>query len=148
MARTKSDVNVRGASATSCRVANETDLLLVRQMLRARARQVGLDLADETAVVTAGSELARNILRYANNDGGGGEMQVEIFARDRHQGVRAVFADHGPGISDVARAMQDGYSSSGNLGRGLPGARRLVDDFSIDSAVGKGTRVTIVKWAR
>jgi serine/threonine-protein kinase RsbT len=146
MARATREFKAVDNTTTSCSVSSEVDLLKVRQMLRERSRQVGLGLADETALVTAGSELARNILRYAHE--AGGEMQVELFEQDRHHGLRAVFADRGPGISDIPRAMQDGYSSAGNLGRGLSGARRLVDDFSIDSAVGKGTRVTIVKWAR
>jgi serine/threonine-protein kinase RsbT len=106
---------------------------------------VGLGLVDQTKLVTAGSELARNILKYA---GGSGQMQLELLKVERRQGLRAVFADSGPGIANLSLALTDGYSTSGGLGLGLPGARRLVDDFHIDSTVGKGTTVAIVKWAR
>jgi serine/threonine-protein kinase RsbT len=137
-------VNVDDAVATSCRIANEGDLLRVRQLLREHCRQLGLGLVDQTKIVTAGSELARNILKYA--DPAVGRMVVERIQANLRRGLRAVFADDGPGIPDLPLAMKDGYSSSGSLGLGLPGARRLVDDFQIDSAVGKGTTVTIVKW--
>ena len=130
----------------SCRVTQEADLLRVRQLLRERSRQAGFDLVDETKLITAGSELARNILKYATD--AGGEMQVDLVRRDRHQGLRAVFADTGPGIDNVSLAMTDGFSTDGGRGLGLQGAKRLVDDFSIDSIPGKGTTVTIVKWIR
>jgi serine/threonine-protein kinase RsbT len=131
--------------ASGCAIGGEADLLRVRQLLRERSRQLGLGLVDQTKVITAGSELARNILKYG---GGKGRMEVETLSRDRRQGLRAVFADEGPGIADISQAMADGYSTGGSLGLGLPGARRLVDDFLIDSIVGKGTTVTIVKWTR
>jgi serine/threonine-protein kinase RsbT len=134
-----------GGLASSCPIGGESDLLRVRQVLRERSKQLGLGLVDQTKVITAGSELARNILKYG---GGIGSMQVDTLWNERRQGLRAVFADQGPGIPDIPRAMEDGWSSSGSLGLGLPGARRLVDDFSIDSIVGKGTTVTIVKWTR
>jgi serine/threonine-protein kinase RsbT len=132
-------------AASGCAIGGEADLLRVRQLLRERSREVGLGLVDQTKVITAGSELARNILKYG---GGRGRMDLEILSKDRRNGLRAVFADQGPGIPNIDRAMEDGYSSGGSLGLGLPGARRLVDDFLIDSTVGKGTTVTIVKWTR
>jgi serine/threonine-protein kinase RsbT len=132
--------------AGSCRIASEADLLRVRQILRECSRQLGLGLVDQTKLITAGSELARNILKYAA--GAGGKMHVEVVQGERRPGLRAVFADQGPGISDIELAMKDGYSSSGSMGLGLPGSRRLVDDFHISSAPGGGTTVTIVKWSR
>ena len=131
-------------SEASCPIAGELDLLRVRQLLREYSR--GLGLVDQTKLVTAGSELARNILKYGGPRGG--HMQLEVIEREHKRGVRAVFTDRGPGIADLGLAMQDGYSSSGSLGLGLPGARRLVDEFSIHSAAGEGTAVTIVKWMR
>jgi len=125
-----------------CRIVAEPDLLRVRQLLREYARELGL--VDQTKLVTAGSELARNILKYASP--AGGCMQLDVIEREHRRAVRAVFTDSGPGITDLGLAMKDGYSSSGSLGLGLPGARRLVDEFSISSSVGEGTTVTIVKW--
>jgi serine/threonine-protein kinase RsbT len=127
-------------------INSEADLLRVRQLLRERAREAGFGLVDQTKVVTAGSELARNILKYAGRSGG--QMQLQLVERDRRRGLRATFADLGPGIADLGLAMKDGYSSSGSMGLGLPGAKRLVDDFHIESALGRGTTVTIVKWMR
>jgi serine/threonine-protein kinase RsbT len=121
------------------------DLLRARQLLRERAREIGLGLVEETKLVTAGSELARNILKYARP---GGEMHVDVLPGDPRPGLRAVFQDRGPGISDVGLAMKDGFSTSGSLGLGLPGAKRLVDDFEISSTPGIGTTVTVVKWSR
>ena len=134
------------AQPSGCRITREVDLLRVRQLLRERSHEVGLGLVDETKMVTAGSELARNILKYAGQ--GGGNLRVEVIRQERRRGVRAVFADQGPGIPDLGLALKDGYSSSGSLGLGLPGAKRLVDEFAIDSQVGRGTTVTIVKWQR
>jgi serine/threonine-protein kinase RsbT len=127
-----------------CRIASEQDMLRVRQLLREHSRDLGL--VDQTKLITAGSELARNILKYAGP--GGGRMEVERIELERKRGLRAVFKDDGPGIADLDLAMTDGHSSSGSLGLGLPGARRLVDQFSISSAVGQGTTVTILKWIR
>jgi serine/threonine-protein kinase RsbT len=129
-----------------CRIDGESDLLRVRQILRERARALGFGLVDETKLVTAGSELARNILNYAG--GTGGTLLVEPWQKDRRRGLRAVFADGGPGIPDIALAMKDGFSSGGSMGLGLPGARRLVDEFTLTSTIGQGTTVTIVKWIR
>jgi serine/threonine-protein kinase RsbT len=128
-------------------IADEPDLLRVRTVLRQHAVAAGFGIVDQTKLVTAGSELARNILRYAN--GTQAELRVEmVHANDGRTGLRAIFSDQGPGIEDLDAALGDGYSTGGTLGLGLPGARRLVDEFAIDTAPGAGTRVTIVKWQR
>jgi serine/threonine-protein kinase RsbT len=127
-------------------IATEADLLRVRSVLRAHAEQAGLGLTATTKLVTAGSELARNIIRYAT--GSEGKVLIRQCAGAQGGGVRAVFRDTGPGISDLDTAMQDGFSSAGGLGLGLPGSRRLVDDFHIDSGPGRGTTVAIEQWTR
>jgi serine/threonine-protein kinase RsbT len=131
---------------TSVDITGEADLLRVRTVLRQHAVAVGLCLVDQTKLVTAGSELARNILCYANGAAAG--LHVEMLRSDGRNGLRATFSDRGPGIEDVDAALGDGFSTGGTLGLGLPGARRLVDDFSIDTAPGMGTRVAITKWQR
>jgi serine/threonine-protein kinase RsbT len=125
-------------------IGGESDLLRVRSALRSSAQQAGLGLTATTKLVTAGSELARNILRYAT--GGQGVVSIDGTAAGPRRGVRAVFADQGPGIADLDQVMQDGYSTAGSLGIGLPGSRRLVDEFAIDSAPGHGTTVVISQW--
>ncbi|NMH99506.1 ATP-binding protein [Pseudonocardia acidicola] len=120
------------------------DVVRVRQLVRVRAQAVRLSLVDQTKLVTAASELARNTLIY----GGGGTARVETVTRDGRQGVRATFADEGPGIPDLDLALTDGWTSGSGLGLGLSGARRLVDQFDIETAVGRGTTVTVVKWTR
>ena len=127
-------------------IAAEADLLRVRSALRAEAQDAGLTLTAATKLVTAGSELARNIFRYATH--GQGVATIESTERDGRRGVRATFQDDGPGIEDMEAAMSDGYSTADSLGLGLPGSRRLVDEFSIESDVGKGTTVTITQWGR
>lgn len=124
----------------------EADLVHVRQVLRAEALRAGLGLVDQTKLITAGSELARNILTHATPRSG--NMAVEQVTEGERSGVRATFTDDGPGIADVDAAMTDGYSSSGGLGIGLPGSRRLVDEMTLHSALGCGTEVVIVKWRR
>jgi len=127
-------------------IAAEADLIHVRQVLRSQAEDIGLGLVDQTKFITAGSELARNILNYAS--GARGRLRVErVLARGR-VGVQATFTDGGPGIDDVAAALTDGFSTGRSLGLGLPGAKRLVDEMTIDSAAGSGTTVVIVKWSR
>jgi serine/threonine-protein kinase RsbT len=127
-------------------IAAEADLLRVRSALRAEAQDVGLSLTAATKLVTAGSELARNIFRYATH--GQGVATIERTEAGGRRGVRATFRDSGPGIADLEEAMRDGFSTAGSLGLGLPGSRRLVDEFSIDSQVGRGTTVMIMQWGR
>lgn len=126
-------------------IATEADLIRVRQALRGVADTAGLGLVDSTKLITAGSELTRNILTYAT--GARGQLRVTLVQDGGRTGVRATFTDDGPGIPDVTAAMTDGYSTGGSLGLGLPGSRRLVDEMTVDSA-GTGTTVTVVKWAR
>jgi serine/threonine-protein kinase RsbT len=117
-------------------------VVFVRQSVRQRAVELGFSLVDQTKIVTAASELGRNTILY----GGGGEAIIEVLADGARRGLRLTFADSGPGIADLALAMKDGYSTGGGLGLGLSGAKRLSNDFSIDSAPGKGTRVVITRW--
>ena len=119
------------------------DIVRVRQKVRVRATEAGLSLVDQTKLITAASELARNTLDY----GKGGEARIETVAAPR-AGVRIAFCDKGPGIKDVELALKDGYTSGNGLGHGLGGARRLCDDFHIDTAVGQGTTVTIARWRK
>lgn len=124
-------------------VRSEDDVVRVRQAVRGWALRVGLSLVDQTKVVTAASELARNTLIY----GGGGHVELEaVEAESGVPGVRLTFVDTGPGIPDIALALTDGYTTGTGLGLGLSGARRLVNDFHIESRAGEGTRVCIVKW--
>ncbi|GAA4944459.1 ATP-binding protein [Actinoplanes utahensis] len=125
-------------------VTTDQDVVRVRQLVRTVAVAVKLSLVDQTKIVTAASELARNTLVY----GGGGEVEVSRVQNDRRAGIRIVFADQGPGIIDLELALTDGYTTGGGLGLGLSGARRLVDEFEIDTEPGKGTTITIVKWCR
>lgn len=118
------------------------DIVVARQQGRVVAQRTGLDGVDLTIVATVISELARNILRYA----GRGHIDVTAVARGRRTGVMVVASDRGPGIADLDIALLDGYSSSGSLGLGLPGVRRLVDEFEITSIPGEGTTVRAVKW--
>lgn len=131
-------------SAETIEIAVDQDVVRVRQATRSLAVSATLTLVDQTKVVTAASELARNTLIY----GGGGKAQLELVTGVRSRGVRVSFTDDGPGIADVDLALTDGFSTGNGLGLGLSGARRLVDEFDIDSAPGKGTRVTITKWGR
>ena len=118
------------------------DVVKLRQAVRERAISVGLTLVDQTKVVTAASELGRNTIQY----GGGGSVRIETVVNGSRRGVRLEFVDQGPGITDVALAMKDGFTTGGGLGLGLSGAKRLSDHFEIDSAPGKGTRVAIIRW--
>ncbi len=125
-------------------IVSDEDIVRVRQAIRSLAVAAKLSLIDQTKLVTAASELARNTLVY----GGGGQVTIDVLAEGRKGGVRAVFEDEGPGIPDVDLALTDGYTSGSGLGLGLSGARRLVDQFRLDTAVGRGTTVEIVKWVR
>jgi serine/threonine-protein kinase RsbT len=124
-------------------IRNSEDIVLVRQQVRARSVELGFGLVDQTKIVTAASELARNTLVY----GGGGWAQIEVVAGPTgRNGLRLVFEDHGPGIADVPKALQDGFTTGGGLGLGLGGAKRLSNEFEIDSRPGEGTRVAITRW--
>lgn len=123
-------------------VGVEQDVVLARQTTRKLAVECGLRLVDQTKLITAASELARNTVIY----GGGGDMDWEILQEEGRKGLRLLFRDEGPGIPDMKLAMTDGWTSGGGLGLGLTGAKRLVDEFSVDSAPGTGTRVMICKW--
>jgi serine/threonine-protein kinase RsbT len=128
-------------------IVDESDLIVVRQVLRSHARAVGLSLVEETKFITAGSELARNIVTHTTT--GRGEVRVEQIDNGRRNGARASFSDHGPGIADLDRALTDGFSTVGSMGLGLPGARRLVDEMMIDTPnADGGTTVVISKWRR
>lgn len=134
------------ASSVELVIEAEADLIGVRQMLRGQAEVAGLGLVDSTKLITAGSELARNILNYAT--GSRGRFQAEqVRSATGRSGVKAVFADEGPGIPDLNAALTDGFSTNGSLGLGLPGTKRLVDEFTVDTGP-VGTTVTVVKWAR
>jgi serine/threonine-protein kinase RsbT len=126
------------------RITADEDVVRVRQLVRAVAVAAKLSLVEQTKLVTAASELARNTLAY----GGGGRAEVEPVINGRRTGVRVTFTDEGPGIADLELALTDGYSTGTGLGLGLSGARRLVDEFEIETTVGRGTRVVAVKWAR
>lgn len=121
----------------------EQDVVLARQLARKVASECGMRLVDLTKLVTAVSELARNTVVY----GGGGDMDWAVIEEAGRVGLRLVFRDEGPGIADVKLALTDGWTSGGGLGLGLTGARRLVDEFELDTAPGQGTRVTITRWA-
>ena len=123
-------------------IATAEDVVGVRQAVRQRAVELGFNLVDQTKIVTAASELARNTLQY----GGGGTVSIEAVEELGRRGLRLTFADEGPGIPDVEVAMKDGYTTGGGLGLGLSGARRLCNEFNIESAPGKGTRVTVARW--
>jgi serine/threonine-protein kinase RsbT len=118
------------------------DVVRVRQIVRGWAVELGFTLVDQTKVVTAASEIARNTVTY----GGGGTARLEALQDGRRRGLRVVFADKGPGIVDVERALEDGFTTGTGLGLGLGGARRLSNEFSIESRVGEGTRVMIARW--
>jgi len=120
----------------------EQDVVLARQSVRKLAIECGLRLVDQTKLVTAASELARNTVIY----GGGGDMDWEFLEDGHRKGLRLVFRDEGPGISDLKLAMTDGWTSGSGLGLGLTGSKRLVDEFSLESSPGAGTRITICKW--
>jgi serine/threonine-protein kinase RsbT len=118
------------------------DVVLVRQAVRQWASELGFSLVDQTKLVTAASEIARNAVTY----GGGGIARLERIAEGGRQGLRVVFADNGPGIADVEQAMKDGFTTGGGLGLGLGGAKRLSDEFEIQSQPGQGTRVWFLRW--
>jgi serine/threonine-protein kinase RsbT len=123
-------------------IRSSDDVVRVRQQTRILAMEVGLSLVDQTKIITAASELARNTLEY----GGGGELRLECVENGGRRGLRLTFVDNGPGIADIEQALKDGYTSGSGLGLGLGGARRLSNEFALDSKVGVGTKVTITRW--
>ena len=123
-------------------LTNEHDIVLSRQAVRRMAQQQGFSLVDQTKMVTAASELARNALIY----GGGGTLKWAILSEGAKRGLRLTFEDQGPGIANLDLAMTDGWTSGSGLGLGLTGARRLVNEFEIESTIGVGTRVVITRW--
>jgi serine/threonine-protein kinase RsbT len=123
-------------------LVSDHDVATSRQLVRRLSQEAGFSLVDQTKLVTATSELARNTVKY----GGGGEMRAERVQHDQKIGLRVTFSDQGPGIPDIEQAMIDGWSTGAGLGLGLSGARRLVSEFEIESRVGEGTRVTITRW--
>lgn len=123
-------------------ISREIDVIPFRNRLKEYAVKIGMSLVNQTKIITAASELARNMLKYAK----GGKVSIEVVNKGRENGIRLVFKDEGPGIADVNLAMKDGYSSGKSLGLGLPGTKRLVSEFRIESAVGKGTTVTVIRW--
>ncbi|MDO9712957.1 anti-sigma regulatory factor [Paracraurococcus lichenis] len=133
-----------GCGNVTVRIGGEDTLPAVRRAVDDAGRAAGFGLVDQTKLMTAASELARNIVLYAV----GGVMTVEHISSPGRTGVRLIFADSGPGISDLERAMQDGYSSDKGMGLGLPGAKRLAHEFSIASSPATGTRVVFVLWRR
>jgi serine/threonine-protein kinase RsbT len=130
------------AEETTLEIRSSEDIVRVRQAVRSMAVSIGLNLVDQTKIVTAASELARNTMDH----GGGGEVHIRKVANGVRPGLRLVFEDQGPGIPDVDLALKDGYTTGSGLGLGLSGARRLANEFDIWSKPGEGTRVTITKW--
>lgn len=124
-------------------VSKETDVVFLRNRVKEVAVKIKMGLVNQTRLLTAASELVRNLMRY----GGGGSCLIEVVSSGRNNGVRLTFSDNGPGIPDISAAMRDGFSTGKSLGLGLPGTKRLVNEFDIKSKVGEGTVVTILKWA-
>ena len=123
-------------------VRSGEDIVRVRQIVRRWAVELGFGLVDQTKIVTAASEIARNTVDY----GGGGEVLVESLSENARRGLRLVFEDKGPGIQNIDEALKDGFSTSRGLGLGLGGARRLATEFSVESRPGEGTRVSLTRW--
>lgn len=126
----------------SAPIQTSSDVVKVRQMVREWAVAMGFSLVDQTKIVTAASELARNALDH----GGGGMVRLEALNNASRRGLRLTFSDQGKGIADVEQALKDGFTTGTGMGLGLGGSKRLVNDFAIDTAPGQGTRVTIVRW--
>jgi serine/threonine-protein kinase RsbT len=126
------------------KIKQEADIAMARRAIRDLATKLGFGVTETARIVTAASELSRNVFKYA----GAGVMQWRALTNGDNKGVELRFEDQGPGIADVNEAVREGYSTGGGLGMGLPGAKRLMDEMEIDSAIGKGTRVTVRKWRR
>lgn len=123
-------------------IQKEQDVVPFRNRVKEYATKIGMSLVNQTKLITAASELVRNMLKYAN----GGETLIEVISQGRDNGIRLTFADKGPGIKDISLAMKDGYSTGKSLGLGLPGTKRLVNEFDLKSKEGEGTTVIITKW--
>ncbi len=123
-------------------IVKEQDVVPFRNRVKEYAVKMGMSLVNQTKLITAASELVRNLLKY----GKGGLVKIEVVNKGRENGIRLVFIDQGPGIENIELAMKDGYSTGKSMGLGLPGTKRLVSEFNIESVVGKGTTVTIIKW--
>jgi serine/threonine-protein kinase RsbT len=126
----------------SMTIEKEQDVVPFRNRVKEYAVKIGMGLVNQTKLITAASELVRNMLKYA----GGGITIIEVISEGRDNGIRLTFQDRGPGIKDIALAMKDGFTTGKSLGLGLPGTRRLVNEFNIKSTVGEGTTVSIIKW--
>ena len=129
-------------STESLPLTTADSVVVVRQAVRQRAVELGFSLVDQTKIVTAASELARNAIQH----GGGGRATIEAVTDGLRRGLRLTFEDDGPGIGDIQTAMRDGFSTDGGLGLGLSGAKRLSHEFSITSTPGRGTRVVVTRW--
>lgn len=123
-------------------IVREQDVVPLRNRVKEYGVKIGMSILNQTKLITATSELVRNLLKY----GGGGKVIIESVSNGRDNGVRVTFIDNGPGIADITMAMRDGYSTGKSLGLGLPGTKRLVNEFDIKSELGNGTTVTITKW--
>ncbi|WP_132050745.1 anti-sigma regulatory factor [Pseudocnuella soli] len=123
-------------------IEKEQDVVPFRNRVKEHAVKIGMSLLNQTKLITAASELVRNMLKY----GGGGVAIIEVISQGRDNGIRLIFQDQGPGIKDIPQAMKDGFSTGKSLGLGLPGTKRLVSEFDIKSKEGEGTTVTIIKW--
>ena len=132
------------AEAVQVKVAAEADVYIAVYQVKALARQMGFNQADQTRIETVTSELARNIVLYA----GEGAIKAQVVTQDKRRGLKIEAFDHGPGIADIEQAMKDGYTTSGGLGSGLGGTKRMMDEFHIESSPGRGTTVTAFKWLR
>jgi serine/threonine-protein kinase RsbT len=124
------------------KIEKEQDVIFFRNRLKEMAVRIGMSVLNQTKLITAASELVRNMLKFA----GGGKAILEIVSNQRQTGIKITFEDQGPGISDLSLAMKDGFSTARSLGLGLPGAKRLVNEFNIKSVVGEGTTVTVIRW--
>ena len=133
---------LRVDSSDRVRLDKAEDVVRLRQAVREKAVAAGFSLVDQTKIVTAASELGRNAIQY----GGGGEAIISAVTNGTRSGLRLEFIDQGPGIADIQQAMRDGYTTGGGLGLGLSGAKRLSDEFEIESQPGRGTRVAILRW--
>jgi serine/threonine-protein kinase RsbT len=142
LSKTKGVLMIVVLNKDSLPLIREQDVVPLRNRVKEYAVKIGMGLVNQTKLITAVSELARNTLKY----GGGGQALIEVISRGRENGIRLIFVDKGPGIADISLAMKDGYTTGKSMGLGLPGTKRLVSEFNIKSELNKGTTVTIIKW--